>query len=156
MGRDWYRAYKDKNIDTITDASINTAELALDLVGLKLLKVGIDLKADKEFTREVSSIVREQIRKREGQKFMLRKKGMTDAQIAVYIAEKATNAAMNSKHIHDYAKNQANKKQKQIQVGKHIINIPTNAFHVMDAFNEEPQYPTQPVQDGDPLGLFEN
>lgn len=155
--RDWVRAYNDRSSDTAIDAGINTAELALDLVGLKLLKIGVNIKSDRALTNELKGIIKEEVRKRQGQRFILHKKGMTDAEITAYIAEKAANAANNSKQIRDYKKQLEAKNNKTISIGKHIINIPTNTFNVMDAFRNNPsQQQAEPEQNGDPLGLFGN
>ena len=99
MGRDWYRYYNDGGGGNLKDALWNTGETALDVIGGKLVSKGLKRVNDKTFVKELNGRIQYEIKKREGQRFMLRKKGMTDEQILEYITQKATAAAINSKDI---------------------------------------------------------
>ena len=152
MGRDWYRYYNDGGGDNLKDALWNTGETALDVIGSKLVSKGFKRVNYKAFVKELNGKIQDEIKKREGQRFMLRKKGMTDEQISEYITKKATATALNSKYIIDAKKRM---KEKQIIQGRmigHILSGIQNGHNVIAALPNDATrvnrsiYIPQPIQ----------
>ena len=152
MGRDWYRYYNDGGGGNLKDALWNTGETALDVIGGKLISKGLKRVNDKTFVKELNGRIQDEIKKREGQRFMLRKKGMTNEQILEYITQKATAAAVNSKDIID-AKKRMKEKQinQEIMIGNILSGI-QNGHNVIAALPNDatrvnrPIYIPQPIQ----------
>lgn len=141
MGRDWYRYYDNGGGDNLKNALWNTGETALDVIGGKLAFKGAKSVNDKAFVKELNGRIKDEIEKRQGHKFLLRKKGMTDEEIESYILQKATNAAVNSKDIIDAKKRRNARSIKQgriignalsgIQNGRQVIaGLPNDATRV--------------------------
>lgn len=152
MGRDWYRYYNDGGDDNLKGALWNTGETALDIVGGKLAFKGAKSVNDKAFAEELKGRIKDEIKKRQDHKLLLRKKGMTDEEIERYILQKATNAAVNSKDIIDAKRRRNARSIKQgqiignimsgIQNGRQVIvGLPNDATRV-----NRPIYIPQPIQ----------
>lgn len=130
MGRDWYRYYNDGGSNNFNGALWNTGETALDIIGGKLALKGSKIVNDKAFVKEVNERIQDEIAKRQGQRITLRKKGMSDAEITAYTAQKAANTVMNSK---DYVDSKKRKDAKTIQKGRiagHILSGIQNGYHL--------------------------
>ena len=133
IGRDWYRYYNDGG-------------------GGKLVSKGLKRVNDKAFVKELNGRIQDEIKKREGQRFMLRKKGMTDEQILEYITQKATAAAVNSKDIIDAKKRMKEKQINQERMIGHILSGIQNGHNVIAALPNDatrvnrPIYIPQPIQ----------
>jgi hypothetical protein len=131
MGRDWWRYYQDGGSDNLGGALWNTAETGLDLLGGKLALKGAKVVNDRAFSKEVAGRIQDEIKKRQGYRFRLNKKGMTDAEIAAYILQKATNAATNSKDIIDSRKHRDAKTIQQGKIIGNILSATQNGYHLL-------------------------
>lgn len=152
MGRDWYRYYNNGGGNNLKGALWNTGETALDIVGGKLALKGAKTVNDKAFVEELNGRIKDEIKKRQGHRFLLRKKGMTDEEIKKYIVQKATNAAMNSKDIIDAKKRSNARSIKQGQIIGNILSGIQNGGHVIAGLPNDatrvnrPVYVPQPIQ----------
>lgn len=152
MGRDWYRYYNDGGGDNLKGALWNTAETALDLVGGKLVSKGFKRVSEKEFADEVKGRMKDEIRKRQKQRFMLRKKGMTDEEITEYIAQKAAAATANSKDIIDAEKHIKEQNNKRARIVGHLLSGTQNGYNVIEGLPNDatrinrPNYAPLPIQ----------
>ena len=152
MGRDWYRYYNNGGGGNLKDALWNTGETALNVIGGKLVSKGLKKVNDKTFVKELNGRIQDEIKKREGQRFMLRKKGMTDEQILEYITQKAKAAAINSKNIIDAKKRMKEKQINQERIIRPILSGIQNGHNVIAALHNDatrvnrPIYISQPIQ----------
>lgn len=96
--RDGYKVLNGKT-EHLPSLGWNAAETALDLGGLKFFKYAKGIGADRKFAKEVAGRIVDEKAKREGQRIALRKKGMSDTEIAAYIADKAANATANAQDM---------------------------------------------------------
>lgn len=134
MGRDWYRYYNDGGGGNLKDALWNTGETALNVIGGKLASKGLKRVNDKAFVKELNSRIQDEIKKRKSQRFMLRKKGMTDEQILEYINQKAKAAAVNSKNIIDAKKLMKEKQINRERMIGHILSGIQNGYNINSSF----------------------
>ncbi len=93
--RDAYKVSQGET-ENIPSLGWNAAETALDIGGIKAFKYLKGISADRKFAKELANRIAAEKAKREGQKQLLTKKGMTDTEAIAYIADKAANAATNS------------------------------------------------------------
>ncbi len=125
--RDWRRTIQDGA--PVTNALYNTGETALDFLGAKWASKGVKFINDRQFAKEVKGLIQDEVKRREGRRILLRKRGMTDKEITKYIGIKATNAVVNSKNVVKKRK-EVNKRSKV--VGKragYVIGLPNNIYH---------------------------
>ena len=127
--RDWYRAINDGG-EGWQSAAWNTGETALDLFGAKYAMKGAKFMSDKRFTDELAGRIADETKKRAGQRYLLRKKGMTDSEIAKYITQKATNAAINSKAMIDAKKKHNASGTKNGKIAGHTISALQNGYQL--------------------------
>lgn len=130
-GRGWYKTATEGAKGNIGNAVWNTTELALDILGSKLAAKGFKWASDKKMTQEIKRRITDEIRKRQGQRFMLRKKGMSDADIDKYIATKAANTVMNSKDIIDGFKRKKKQVAQKTRIAGHVISGVQNGVHLV-------------------------
>lgn len=127
--RDWYRTINDGG-EGWQSAAWNTGETIVDLIGAKYAMKGAKFMSDKAFTDELAGRIADETRKRAGQRFLLRKKGMTDAEITEYIAQKATNAAINSKTMVDAKKKHDAIGTKNGRIAGHTVSALQNGYQL--------------------------
>lgn len=127
--RDWYRTINDGG-EGWQSAAWNTGETLVDLIGAKYAMKGAKFMSDKAFTDELAGRIADETRKRAGQRFLLRKKGMTDAEITEYIAQKATNAAINSKTMIDAKKKHDAIGTKNGRIAGHTVSALQNGYQL--------------------------
>lgn len=127
--RDWYRTINDGG-EGWQSAAWNTGETIVDLIGAKYAMKGAKFMSDKAFTDELAGRIADETRKRAGQRFLLRKKGMTDAEITEYIAQKATNAAINSKTMIDAKKKHDAIGTKNGRIAGHTVSALQNGYQL--------------------------
>lgn len=127
--RDWYNTINEDSSNW-KSAVWNTGETILDLIGAKYAMKGAKFMSDKAFTDELAGRIADETRKRAGQRFLLRKKGMTDKEITAYITQKATNAAVNSKAIVDAKKKYDAKGDKNGKIITHSISGLQNGYQL--------------------------
>lgn len=125
--RDWNRTISDGA--PVKNALFNTFELGLGLFGLSAINKGVKFVNDRAVSREIQGLIKDQVRRRSGQRVMLRKRGMTDAEINAYLGMKAANAVMNSRHVKDLKAESASKTKKQTAAIGYLANMPLNAYH---------------------------
>lgn len=131
MGRDWWRYYKDSGNDNLKGALWNTGETALDIVGGKLALKGSKLVSDRAFIDEVKGVIQDEVKKRQGKKILLRKKGMNDKEMDLYILQKATNTVTNSKDYHDAKKRRDTKTIQRGRIAGNVISGIQNGYHLL-------------------------
>lgn len=86
--RDWYK-YRRGDNDNLMTPIISTVEGALDAAGVSSALKGISYLKDRAIVNEVARIYERELAARNGQRVLLRKKGMSDGEITEYIAQKA-------------------------------------------------------------------
>lgn len=145
MGRNWYRYYNDGGGDNLKDALWNTGETALDVIGGKLVSKGLSGVNDKAFAEKLNARIQDEIKKREGQRLMLRKKGMTDEQILEYRTQKATHAAENSKDIIAAKKLMKEKQIYQERIIGHILNGIQNGHTIIESLPNDATRVYRPI-----------
>lgn len=131
--RDWKRTIKDGT--SPKQAFWNTGETILDLLGAKLALKGVKYVNDREFAKEVKGLIQDETKRREGKRYILRKRGMSDEEITKYITLKATNTVMNSKNIN--TKKKETEKRTSI-IGRRagfLIGAPSNIYHASPIVN---------------------
>lgn len=127
--RDWYRTINDGG-EGWQSAAWNTGETLVDLIGAKYAMKGAKFMSDKAFTDELAGRIADETRKRAGQRFLLRKKGMTNREITEYIAQKATNAATNSKTMIDAKKKHDAIGTKNGRIAAHTVSALQNGYQL--------------------------
>lgn len=127
--RDWYRTINDGG-EGWQSAAWNTGETLVDLIGAKYAMKGAKFMSDKAFTDELAGRIADETRKRAGQRFLLRKKGMTNREITEYIAQKATNAAINSKAMIDAKKKHDAIGTKNGRIAGHAVSALQNGYQL--------------------------
>lgn len=127
--RDWYRTINDGG-EGWQSAAWNTGETLVDLIGAKYAMKGAKFMSDKAFTDELAGRIADETRKRAGQRFLLRKKGMTNREITEYIAQKATNAAINSKAMIDAKKKHDAIGTKNGRIAGHTVSALQNGYQL--------------------------
>lgn len=130
-GRGWYKTATEGAKGNIGNALWNTGELALGILGTKLAAKGFKWASDEKMAKEIQGRVADEIKKRQGQRFILRKKGMSDADINKYIATKAANAVMNSKDIIDGVRNRKKQVAQRTKIAGHVISGIQNGVHLV-------------------------
>lgn len=125
--RDWYRTINDGA--PISDALWNTGEFGLDALGAKYAMKGAKFVNDRLFTNEVKILIEEELKRAGSKKYLLRKKGMTDEEIAKYLTIKATNTINNSAHIKNLKKETKEKIEKQGKIAEHLVGMPIDGYH---------------------------
>ena len=128
--RDWKRVY-DGDYNQTGNALWNTAETALDLLGAKFIKKGFKYSADKQFTDEIKGRIQDEVKRRQKNAFILRKKGMSDSDIAKYITNKATNAAINARDINQRRRERNKKYDKRALITAYLTNTAQNTYHII-------------------------
>lgn len=128
--KDWKRVY-DGDYNQTGNALWNTAETALDLPGAKFIKNGFKYSADKQFTNEVKGRIQDEVKRRQKNAFILRKKGMSDSDIAKYTTNKANNAAINARDINQRRRIRNKKYDKRASIAAYLINSAQNTYHII-------------------------
>lgn len=106
----------------------------------------------KHSLKKLNGRIQDEIKKREGKRFMLRKKGMTDEQILEYITQKAKAAAVNSKDMINAKKLMKEKQINQERIIGRILSGIQNGHNVISALPNDatrinrPIYIPQPIQ----------
>lgn len=142
-GRDWYKVgtQEDKPYGS---AVWNTTEAALDLAGAKWFKYLSGMNADRLIAQEMKGRIADAVAKRQGQTIMLRKKGMSDKEIAKYLGEKAANVVTNSKDMHDYDKDQKSQADKKGEKINFYVGIVPNTIDILGSDQVLPELKWDP------------
>lgn len=133
-GRDWYKKATGDGQVTWWNTARDTGELVADLFGAKIALKYADRIGDKQVVNYVRDRVEEEIAKRSTNRnlSLLKKKGMSDAEAAEYIAAKATNAVSNSANLAKKRKDEKVKAQRRGKVTSYTLSAVSDAAKVSE------------------------
>lgn len=143
--RDWNKTINNKG-EGLGSALWNTGETALDLVGMKAaMRVGKYI-TNKQFTDKLAGRIQDELKKRQGHRVILRKKGLSNKEIDEYLLNKATNAAVNSKDIINSIR-KYNEKGKRIGlITNYTVDALDNISHIAKNDTIQVQRPIEPTR----------
>ena len=143
--RNWYK-YGSGDDNNLVTPIMSTGEAVLDAAGISSALKGISYLKDRAIANEAARIFEREFASRQGRRILLRKRGMSDEEIAGYLAQKATNAALNSKELSQTKKKETSKQNRRNAVAKPVVrttsNVATN-FVIPQYFDAQNNY--QPI-----------
>lgn len=123
--RNWYKYGAGEN-DNLMTPIISTGEAVVDAVGVNSALKGISYIKDRAIANEVARIYEREFASRQGRRILLRKRGMSDEEITSYLAQKAANAALNSKELAQTKKKETSKQNRRSAVAKPAVRATSN------------------------------
>lgn len=123
--RNWYKYGAGEN-DNLMTPIISTGEAVLDAAGVSSALKGISYIKDRAIANEVARIYEREFASRQGRRILLRKRGMSDEEITGYLAQKAANAALNSKELAQTKKKETSKQNRRSAVAKPAVRATSN------------------------------